>query len=282
MGQNVKSILKQSNRTQLVGILNITKDSFSDGGKYFNINSAAKRIEELLLEKVDIIDIGAESTRPGAIALSHQEEWLKLEPVLQLFRSEFNNTKVLVSVDTYHPKTAALALKYNIDWINDVSGCETDAMQQIVADNGIKVVINHNLGVPVRKGITLPDDEDIVASIKNWADKKINQLMAKGIKKEQIIFDPGIGFGKTKDQSLILIRSIKEFFQLGLEILVGHSRKSFFEFITDVAASERDIETCIVSAYLCLQKVDYLRVHNVQANKRAIALANNLFCEKTI
>ncbi|AIL65108.1 Dihydropteroate synthase [Rickettsiales bacterium Ac37b] len=270
-------MLEQNHRIKLVGILNITHDSFSDGGKYVNIDSAIRRIEELILEGVDIIDIGAESTRPGATALTYQEEWLKLEPVLKLFKSQFHNSKVLLSVDTYHPETAALALNYNIDWINDVSGCNTQAMQQLIADNRVKVVLNHNLGVPVRQGITLPENEDAVSLVMQWAQKKIEQLIAQGIKKEQIIFDPGIGFGKTSKQSLLLIKNIKEFFQLGLEILIGHSRKSFFSSITNAKAFDRDIETCMVSAYLSLQNIHYLRVHNVWANKRAIAVATHLF-----
>ncbi|MFV9875142.1 MAG: dihydropteroate synthase [Rickettsiales endosymbiont of Dermacentor nuttalli] len=269
-------MLKNST-TKLVGILNVTNDSFSDGGKYIDLDLAVKRIEELLNEGVDVIDIGAESTRPGAIAISYQEEWSRLEPVLQLFKSQFNNTKVLLSVDTYHTETAALAINYGIDWVNDVSGCEAQAMQQLIAGNGVKVVVSHNLGVPVKKGITLPENVDIVSVVIKWAKERIVQLIANDIKKEQIIFDPGIGFGKTSKQSLTLLKNIAEFLQLGVEVLVGHSRKSFFSAMTDVEAFERDIETCVVSAYLSLQNVHYLRVHNVHANKRAVTVATNLF-----
>lgn len=272
--------------TNLVGILNITPDSFSDGGAYLDTHSAVIQAEKMLEQGAAIIDIGAESTRPGAMPLSPSEEWLRLEPVLRALPPSVLST---VSIDTRHPQTAANALVFGVAWINDVSGFP-QAMIDIVRNSSCKIVVMHSLSVPADKTIVLPENVDVAAVVRDWFVEKLQQLEQQGISADRIIFDPGIGFGKTAAQSLELIRRAKELRVDGTALMFGHSRKSFLlchpEVTRDpswrqddkmdtpnLSIAERDEATCKVSAYLTTQGVDYLRVHNVAANAVALGLA---------
>ncbi len=254
---------------KLVGILNVTPDSFSDGGSFVDPEIAVAQALKMVEQGAAIIDIGAESTRPGAMSLSHEEEWARLEPILYALPSKILSG---VSVDTRHPETAEKSLAFGVAWINDVSGFP-QAMIDVVHDSSCKIVVMHSLSVPADKTIVLPEDVDVVMVVRDWFVEKLQQLEAQGISADRIIFDPGIGFGKTAAQSLELIRRAKELRVDGTALMFGHSRKSFLSLTPNASLTEHDEATCEVSAYLASQGVDYLRVHNVAAN--AIAIQKN-------
>ena len=257
-----------STKTKIVGILNITPDSFADGGKYNSIQTAIDHARQMFEEGADIVDIGAESTRPDATPLSHEEEWERIQPILE------DVVKLgMISIDTYHHETAKRAIELGVSWINDVSGCEDPQMIEAIKQSNAKIVVMHNLGIPADKSVTLPDDEDCVGLIFDWAKDKIDELGKAGINKNRIIFDPGIGFGKTAEQSFLVIQEINRFKELNVEILVGHSEKSFLTLFTDRPAGQRQNETRTFSAFLANQDIDYVRVHDVAGNLRAISNA---------
>ncbi len=259
---------------QMVGIVNVTPDSFSDGRCYFNAKTAIERIKELAIKGASVIDIGAQSTRPNAQCISSEEEWERLEPIFDFLAHDFISRalKPYISLDSYDSKVIQRALqRYPIDWINDVQGNEDRNYLNFISKTKCKIVINHSLGIPPSKEKVLPFDVNPIQIIYDWAESKIERFSLYGISKERIIVDPGIGFGKSMMQSFSLLREIGCLKKLGCEILVGHSRKSFLNLIALQEASERDNETIGISYYLCKQGVDYLRVHNIEAHQRALA-----------
>ncbi len=262
---------------QFVGIVNITPDSFSDGGKYLEPEAAMQRIWELAAQGAAVIDLGAQSTRPGASPLSSEEEWKRLEPVLNLVRQEFKNHPAIpqISLDSYDPEVIEKALSYYpIDWINDVSGGENTDILKLAAHHSCKIVLMHSLTVPASKLSTIPFEKHPMTYCLDWAERKMRTLASLGIAKEKIIFDPGIGFGKTPLQSVSLLHAIKVLKNTGCEILVGHSRKSFLNLLTNTI--ERDFETIGISHFLSRQGVDYLRVHHVGAHQKSLSAATLL------
>ncbi|MBT4921655.1 MAG: dihydropteroate synthase [Rickettsiales bacterium] len=261
--------------TKIIGILNITPDSFSDGGEYLVKSSAIAHLNKMIEQKVDIVDIGAESTRPGAKMISSLEEWRRLENILPDIIKAAHEHKVEVSLDSYHAENISKALDLGIDYINDVSGAANNEIIKLAALSGRKIIINHNLGIPADKDICISGDLDIVSELTCWFKNKITIFKQAGVLDKQIILDIGIGFGKTPKQSLELVEKIEMFDSLGYPIYVGHSRKSFLsEFDKSFLSApyikggqldqidDRDFVTNIITDYL-IGKVDYIRVHNV-------------------
>lgn len=265
--EKAKNYYRETHQPVFMGIMNITPDSFSDGGKFNNFNNFINTFELWQENDVAIIDIGAESTRPNATKLTPEEEIGRLNNVFNYIKNRekkiFNS---LLSIDTYHYKTAEKAIENGFNIINDVSGFEDNNMLELAKNNkNIKFVFMHNLGIPTDKNITVKGD--IVEEVKKWLEKKINVFEKNNIKKEQLIFDIGIGFGKTQSQSLQLLQNIRAFHEYGFKILVGHSRKSFMNiFTTD---KEKDIETLSVSMKIA-RDVDIIRVHTPLEHKRAL------------
>jgi dihydropteroate synthase len=263
--------------SKIVAIINVTPDSFSDGGKFFTPEAAIKQCAEAVTQGASVLDIGAESTRPNATPLPPQEEWQRLKNILPELVAEYKNTNIEISVDTRHPETAIKAIELGVDWINDVSGFDNPNMIEAVKNHEhIKVVVMHNLGVPANREAVLPDNIDVVQHIYDWANDKISQLMNSGISKNRIIFDVGIGFGKTSDQSFEIIGNIKQFKQLGVELYVGHSRKSFLNNVSKQENATRDIATLAVTAILAQHRVDYIRVHTININSITIDVINKI------
>jgi 2-amino-4-hydroxy-6-hydroxymethyldihydropteridine diphosphokinase / dihydropteroate synthase len=259
----------------LVGILNITPDSFSDGGKFIILSNALAQAEKLVREGAEVLDIGAESTRPGAIPVLPETEWALLKPVLTGIKEQCKNWafKPKLSIDTRHPIVAERSIQLGIDWINDVSGFVDPKMRALAAGSSVKCVVMHNLGVPAQKNIVLASHPNICEQIVDWTEQRFDKLLDAGVNANQLIFDIGIGFGKTAQQSIFLLKNIKQFRRLNCPLLVGHSRKSFLSLITEKSFPDRDFETAMVSYQLAAQGVDYLRVHNVGLNAEAIAMA---------
>ena len=252
--------------TKIVGILNLTPDSFSDGGQFFTPIAAIKHIMSLIAHGADVVDIGAESTRPGATPLTADEEWQRLEPVLKQLIAF---PDIPFSLDSRHAATVEKATAYGIAYINDVSGFGEHAMVAAVRKSSCKLIVMHSLTVPADKSVMMPESEDVVASLLAFAQKRIETLVAAGIAKERIIFDPGLGFGKSAAQSFTILRHIDQLKILSVALYIGHSRKSFL-------GADRDAATLALSQYLMEKHVGYIRVHDVAAHKQLATLLGKL------
>ncbi len=264
---------------QLVGIVNVTPDSFSDGGQASDPARAVELSEQLVNAGAEIIDIGAEATNPRANAISAEEEWRRLEPVLFALNKAANAWPICpkISVDTRHADTASKALALGVDWINDVSGLEDPRMREAIADSACDVVVMHHLGIPVDKNRILPRDKNPADLVLAWAETRFNELIQSGIAEKRLILDIGIGFGKNAEQCLSLLKQINRFRELHTRLLVGHSRKIFLGQFIDKPFAERDIETMMLSLFLAKEQVDYLRIHNIEMHARAFKVMGDLF-----
>lgn len=252
----------------LMGILNLSSDSFSgDGGLEMH------RVESLIAtwdkENLAFIDLGAESTRPGAKTIAPDEEWARLKGPLQFLREYFGERvfRPLISVDTRYASTARKALELGIDVINDVSGLNDPEMSSVIAESSCRYVLMHSLSVPADPKVVLSAEP--IGQLLSWAHEKLGILERAGVSQEQVLFDPGIGFGKSKEQSFEILRKVEELFELNLPLVIGHSRKSFMSLLTEIEPAERDPETLGVSFSLAQRGVDVLRVHNPVLHKRA-------------
>lgn len=246
-------------RTYLMGILNITPDSFSDGGKFNNEESALMQAVRMVEEGADIIDVGGESTRPGSTEVSADEEIQRVTPVIQLLRKELN---IPISVDTYRAKTAEAAIKAGADMINDVWGLKYDAEMAVVAAKyNVPVCIMHNR-------TTGTDYKNLIEDIIKELAESIDIAHQAGIKDENIILDPGIGFAKTFEQNLEVMRQLDAFKCLGYPILLGASRKSFIGKVLDLEVCDRLEGTLAITAAGIMKGCDVVRVHDIKENMR--------------
>jgi len=247
--------------TKIVGILNITPDSFSDGGKFNSFDDALNHLKQMLEEGADMIDIGAESTRPGFTPVEEKEEWRRLEKILP---------EIIFEVKKFNQKTAKKSHKLGVDIINDVDGLIDDRTVELIAKKNITTILMHNLPVPEVKGALINKHINLTNEIIKWAQEKISYLEKKGVKKSQLIFDVGIGFGKDALQSIRILKNIDAFRILGLPLYVGHSKKSFLDAInfSDFHLPNENYDkakkTLIVSKYLAKKNVDFIRVHDVK------------------
>ena len=256
-------------RPLLMGILNVTPDSFSGDGV---LGAAALYIAEQLVEAgADILDIGAESTRPRGQAVTPEEEWLRLQPVLSALVSRPWRARVKVSVDTRHAWTAARALALGVDLINDVGALANPHMQAVLRPDRCDVVVMHALSLPVDPMLTLPAECDVVAEILTWKGQVAARARKAGIEPGRLLYDPGIGFGKTALQSLALMHAAPRLLASGGRWLFGHSRKSFLRLFTNAEAALRDDLTMALSARLATDGVHVIRVHEVARHSRLLA-----------
>lgn len=261
----------------LMGILNVTPDSFSDGGRFLDPAAALAQARRLVADGAAILDVGAESTRPDGAPVDPQAEWERLEPVLRGLRNLREELSprgavppFLISIDSRNPQTARAALEAGADILNDVTGLGNPKMLELAASVEVPVVFMHSLTVPVVKGETLPPEADAVDLVTDWAHTRIAETERWGIVRNRLIFDPGIGFGKTVRQNWDLLERVERFHDLGLPILVGHSRKSFLQTVTDRPSSERDPETVEVSRTLIPKGIEILRVHDIAGHRRLL------------
>ncbi|HLC96054.1 MAG TPA: dihydropteroate synthase [Candidatus Nanoarchaeia archaeon] len=255
-------------KTKIMGILNVTPDSFSDGGLYVDVDKAVKHATQMVEEGADIIDVGGESSRPGSDPISIEEELERVKPVIQRLADEI---KVPLSIDTRKPEVAEACIKAGASIINDISGLRDPAMAEIAAQRKASVVIMHMLGTPktMQQNISY---RDLIGDIKQFLKEKIQVAKNAGIAK--IIVDPGIGFGKTAEQNLIIMKRLNEFKIFGCPLLVGPSRKSFIGTITGLPVHDR-IEGTIAAIVISLMNgADIVRVHDVKECKRAVQIAD--------
>ncbi|WP_139413997.1 dihydropteroate synthase [Chlamydia abortus] len=262
--------------TFLMGIVNVTDNSISDGGLYIDPSKAVAHAEQLFAQGASVIDFGAQATNPKVKHLIDvDQEWARLEPVLKLLAEKWSGRMQYpdVSLDTFYPEIIRRALEiYPIRWINDVSGGSKE-MAEIAKDMNLLLVINHSCSLPPRADKTLAFTTCASDQLLSWGKKQIEAFVALGLSEDQIIFDPGIGFGTTSIQALNVLHRMEKFRELGCSTLVGHSRKSCFSLLGRYDAKDRDWETVSLSVLLQQQRVHYLRVHNVEANQRVLSAA---------
>lgn len=256
-----RRLLDLSKKTHIMGILNVTTDSFSDGGKFNSVEAAIAHAQEMISEGADIIDVGGESSRPGAKAVGIGEELARVIPVIKKLAKR---VKVPISVDTYKARVAEQALDNGATIVNDISALRLDKdMVKIIAKYGVPVVLMHMQGLP-RNMQKDPRYKNVVSEIISFLKERIAFCEKKEIKPENIIIDPGIGFGKTTEHNLEIIKKLKEFKILGKPILLGTSRKSFIGNILNVKIEQREegtLASCIVGM---LNGANILRVHDVK------------------
>lgn len=247
-------------KTLLMGILNVTPDSFSDGGKFLSAQAALNHAEQLVADGADIIDIGAESTRPNALPVDANEELNRLEKILPALSA----LNVPISIDTYKPEVAAQALKFGVDIINDVHGLEDLRMIDVAKKFNAPVIAGH---------FDKCSAGDIVGDVQKFIRRTRANCSARGLDTTQIIFDPGIGFNKTHEENLTLLRRLDEFKTVdGQEnfLLLGVSRKSIIGHMTGLALEDRDEATGALCVHAIACGVDIVRVHNVKMISRMI------------
>ncbi len=253
----------------VMGILNLTPDSFSDGGQFFTVQSAVDQAKRLEDEGADILDIGGESTRPYSQNVLQDEELSRIVPVLEKIQGK---VKIPISIDTTKAQVASAAIDLGAEIINDISGLESDPeMVEIAKATQVGVCVMHMLGTPQ----TMQDNPmytNVVADIICYLKTRDSWLIERGIAPERICLDPGIGFGKTHAHNLELLQRAGEFHATGRPILIGHSRKGFIAKILGNKDIDRCFGTVGVSLALALQRIQILRVHDVAANKQALKL----------
>jgi len=256
---------------KVMGILNITPDSFSDGGKYINPEKAILQAKKMIQEGVDIIDVGGESTRPGSTPVELQEEIARVIPVIKKLSTEID---IPISIDTYKAEVAHLAIKAGATIINDIwAGRKDPQMHQVMADANVPVILMHNR-IPEEEN---EDLRNIVEAVKKELTQTIHLALQAGIKKEHIIIDPGIGFAKTLEQNIKLIQNINELKELGYPVMLAASKKRTIRALAKADdAQALEIGTIATTCYAYLKNIDYIRVHDVKQNKIAINTLKNL------
>lgn len=249
--------------TYVMGILNVTPDSFSDGGKFLTVDAAMKHVEKMVVDGADIIDVGGESTRPGFQEVSAEEELERVMPVIRGIKKNFD---IPVSLDTWKSDVAILAVKEGVDLINDISCMKDIKMPAVIAENGCAYCLMHNREGQLSDGNLLPE---IMTDLRGALDR----ADAAGIKREQMMIDPGIGFAKSYKQNLLVLNRLEEFHCFGLPILLGVSRKSVIGMTLDVPVEKRLEGTLATTVYGVMKHCAFVRVHDVKENVRAVRMA---------
>lgn len=269
----IKETILDFTKPYIVGVLNLTQNSFSDGGEFFEIENATKRLMEMITEGADIIELGAESTKPFSSEVSAQSQLEKILPILDFIKK--NNVKTPISIDTRSAEVAKKCIEAGADTINDVSGLEYDTdMAKTVADLNVPIIIQHSKGTPENMQIE-PVYENLMDEIFLNLKEKTDSAISSGIKPENIIIDAGIGFGKTKKQNFEIIKRVEELFALGYPIMLGVSRKSLLS-MPDATNETKDIFTLALNSSIIDKKVNFIRVHNVKLHKELLNLKYTL------
>ncbi len=263
-------------KTSIMGIINLTPDSFSDGGDFSSIDKVLYQVNDFVSHGVDVIDIGAQSTRPGAIEIGANREIKRLMPYLKKIRSEYPN--ILISIDTFNSEVAYEALSNGANWINDITGGRRDEeIFDVVSHFNCPFVITHSRGNSQNmNNLTSYDDLliNIIDSLKSLTNKAIN----KNVRKDKIIWDPGIGFSKNTNQNIEILRNIDSLKKFEFPILIGASRKRFLgEILNEENPKDRDIGTLAITCFCSQLKIHLVRVHNVKFNNQVLKVSDKIF-----
>lgn len=259
----------------IMGILNVTPDSFSDGGLHVTVGAALKHAEQMLTEGAHIIDVGGESTRPGAVPVSPAEERRRVQPVIKALKQEFPALKI--SVDTRHAEVAAAALQEGADIVNDISGLATPAMRTLCAAEHCGIILMHMQGTPATMQQN-PHYHDVVSEVRHFFTARVDLAEQSGIDRQHICLDPGIGFGKTTAHNIALIEHLAELRVHDLPLMMALSRKHFISDILGTAAPKKTdpLPTVAMSLLAAERGADLHRVHDVAPLRRALMLRNAL------
>ena len=263
-------------QTAIMGILNVTPDSFSDGGRYDDVDMAIASAKQMVLDGADIIDVGGESSRPNAQPVSADEECRRVIPVVQALSEQ---TETIISVDTCKAEVAMKALQAGAHLVNDITALYGDPkMGEVVVEANASTILMHMQGTPdtMQKS---PSYQNVVPEVYDWLKEAVDHAVDKGVREDLIIVDPGIGFGKTFDHNLQLLRNLEVFRQLKRPLLVGTSRKAFIGQILNLPADQRDEGTAATVAWSISKGVDIVRVHDVVTVKR-VAKVTDTICRR--
>ena len=255
----------------LMGVLNVTPDSFSDGGEFFGVEPAVAQAEKMFDEGAQVIDVGGESTRPGSEPVSPEEELRRVLPVIEGMVSARPDS--IVSIDTYRSSVAEAALDAGARAVNDVTALGDPRMAGLMAERGCPIILMHMLGEP-KSMQQHPRYEDVVREVRDFLAERAQQAIRAGVQLENIILDPGIGFGKTPEHNLRLLKRLDSLVELGFPVLVGVSRKSFLGKITGSEDPKSRLFGTVAANVLAYERgASLFRVHDVRANKEALAVA---------
>ncbi|MGQ3686141.1 MAG: dihydropteroate synthase [Candidatus Loosdrechtia sp.] len=264
-------ILHLGKKTHVMGILNVTPDSFYDGGRYTLVENAVNYARKMVEEGADIIDIGGESTRPGAYPVSETEEIKRVIPVIKELSGQI---KKPISIDTYKAKTAEEAVQAGASMINDIGGlCADKKMASVVARMNVPVVIMHKKGTP-RTMQKYPVRKNLLTEIMSYLRKTVSIALDAGIDRNKIILDPGIGFGKTTQHNLEILKKLKEFKGMGYPILIGTSRKRFISDILNISVHENLYGTLATLAVAVMNGASVVRVHDVRESVQTVKMCD--------
>jgi len=257
---------------QVMGILNVTPDSFSDGGSFAHLETALDQADKLIADGADILDIGGESTRPFAEPVSAQKEIQRVLPVIKAVVAK--HPSVPISIDTTKAIVASEALKAGATIINDISALRQDPeMISVIQKSTVPIIIMHMQGTPSDMQLK-PKYDDVTLDVTSFLAKRIKWLTENGIDRKRIIVDPGIGFGKTLNHNVTLLKNLDKLADLGVPVLLGHSRKRFLGDITGIdEEKKRDLATAVVSALCADKNIAMIRVHDVASTRQALAIA---------
>ncbi|HIG99710.1 MAG TPA: dihydropteroate synthase [Thermoplasmata archaeon] len=255
-------------KTLIMGILNVTPDSFSDGGRFNTLDTAIGHAKKMVADGADIIDIGGESSRPGSEPLSEEELFGRVLPIVTRLVREI---PVPISIDTYKPGVADVCLRAGAHLMNDITGLTNPAMRKVATDHDVPVVMMHMLGTP-KVMQQDPVYQDVVGEITTFFQRQLKIAKKAGI--SQLVIDPGIGFGKTLEHNLLILKHLDTFKTLGCPLLVGPSRKSFIVTITGLSVNERIEGTLAAGPMAVLNGADIVRVHDVKECRRALQVVD--------
>ena len=263
-------------KTSIMGIINLTPDSFSDGGDFSSIEKVLNQVNYFLSNGVDVIDLGAQSTRPGAIEIGAKNELKRLIPYLKKIRSNYPN--VLISIDTFNSEVAHEALSNGANWINDVSGGRRDEeILDVVSEFKCPFVITHSRGDSINMN-NLTNYVDFLVDITQTLEQLTTKAINKNVSKDKIIWDPGIGFSKDTNQNIEILRNIDLLKKFEFPLLIGASRKRFIgEILNEPYPKERDIGSLAISCLCSQQNIHLVRVHNVKMNYQVLKVADQIF-----
>lgn len=263
-----RPLLRSDGRCSVMAIVNVTPDSFSDGSRLTDAESAFRFASDCLDQGTDILDIGGESTRPFAEPVALEEEWARVGPVLEILRER--RPEAIVSIDTRKPEIARRALGLGVGIVNDVTGCDPNGeMPHVVAEAGAAIVIMHMQGTPETMQVE-PKYQDVVAEILDFLADRVRAAVNAGIAAERIAVDPGIGFGKSLEQNLEILRSLDRFHKLGHAVLIGTSRKRMIGELTGRAVGDRTSGSVASVLYAASRGAAVARVHDVAATVDAL------------